>query len=82
MRRITKKELNKSPNLEPVFLIGFPRSGTTLLDTILRTHSLIEVIEEKPIVDRLLKEMEKNNGSSFSNLEKIDELKIKKLKDL
>jgi len=31
----------------PTFLIGFPRSGTTLLDTILRTHSKIDVIEEK-----------------------------------
>ena len=55
--KITKKELNKSPNLDPVFLIGFPRSGTTLLDTILRTHSLIEVIEEKPIVDVIKKSL-------------------------
>ena len=31
----------------PVFLIGFPRSGTTLLDTILRSHPDIEVLEEK-----------------------------------
>ena len=31
----------------PVFLIGFPRSGTTLLDTILRSHRAVEVIEEK-----------------------------------
>ena len=31
-----------------VFLVGFPRSGTTLLDTILRTHSRITVLEEKP----------------------------------
>ncbi len=31
-----------------VFLVGFPRSGTTLLDTILRTHSKIKVLEEKP----------------------------------
>ena len=77
-----KKRLNKSHNLDPVFLIGFPRSGTTLLDTILRTHNLIEVIEEKPIIDKLLKEMKKNTGSSFSNLEKIDELEIKKLQDL
>ena len=67
---------------QPVFLIGFPRSGTTLLDTILRTHNLIDVIEEKPIVDKLLKEIEKNTGSSFSNLEKIEELEIKNLKDL
>ena len=67
--------------MDPVFLIGFPRSGTTLLDTILRTHNLIEVLEEKPIIDKLLKEMEKNTGCSFSNLDKIDELGIKKLKD-
>ena len=32
---------------EPVFLIGFPRSGTTLLDTILRSHLEIDVLEEK-----------------------------------
>ena len=31
----------------PVFLIGFPRSGTTLLDTVLRSHPDIEVVEEK-----------------------------------
>lgn len=31
----------------PVFLLGFPRSGTTLLDTVLRSHPSIEVAEEK-----------------------------------
>ncbi len=31
-----------------VFLIGFPRSGTTLLDTILRSHSKTMVLEEQP----------------------------------
>lgn len=32
----------------PVFMIGFPRSGTTLLDQILSSHSHITVLEEKP----------------------------------
>jgi len=36
------------------FLIGFPRSGTTLLDTILRGHPDIIVIEEKPILGDLI----------------------------
>ena len=32
----------------PVFLVGFPRSGTTLLDQIFSGHSDIEVVEELP----------------------------------
>ena len=47
----------------PIFLVGFPRSGTTLLDSILRSHSKILVLEEKLIIsssrDRFF---EKNNN--------------------
>lgn len=32
----------------PAFLVGFPRSGTTLLDTMLMGHSDVEVLEEEP----------------------------------
>lgn len=43
------------PKLEPhprmpVFLVGFPRSGTTLLDTFLMGHRDIAVIEERPLL--------------------------------
>lgn len=34
----------------PVFLVGFPRSGTTLLDTMLMGHPQIEVLEEEPAI--------------------------------
>ena len=40
-------EYNDYSNL--VFLVGFPRSGTTLLDTILRSHSKINVLEEEAL---------------------------------
>lgn len=33
---------------DPVFLVGFPRSGTTLLDTILMGHPDTVVMEEQP----------------------------------
>jgi len=33
---------------DPVFLVGFPRSGTTLLDTILMGHRNTAVLEEQP----------------------------------
>lgn len=44
----------------PVFLVGFPRSGTTLLDQVLSSHSHIVCLEEKelvaPLVANLLSE--------------------------
>ncbi len=40
-------ELKKSKKIDLTFLVGFPRSGTTLLDTILRTHSKTLVLEEE-----------------------------------
>jgi tetratricopeptide (TPR) repeat protein len=45
----TTERLTKSPVVErtPVFLVGFPRSGTTLLDQILSSHSEVTVLEEK-----------------------------------
>lgn len=38
----------------PAFLIGFPRSGTTLLTQVLDAHPDIEVLEEKPVLARLV----------------------------
>ena len=46
--------------ITPVFLVGFPRSGTTLLDTILRSHSKVQVIEEKPALKVAKTFVEKN----------------------
>jgi Flp pilus assembly protein TadD len=41
----------------PVFLVGFPRSGTTLLDTILMGHPKATVMEERPVISRLKQEL-------------------------
>ena len=55
----------------PVFLIGFPRSGTTLLDTILRSHPEIDVLEEKPLINSV----EQIIKSKFKcSLDKLHEL--------
>ncbi len=53
INKSTTKTTNKSSdstNYNIAFLLGFPRSGTTLLDTILRSHTNIDVIEEKPML--------------------------------
>ena len=41
----------KSPDFTPVLLVGFPRSGTTLLDTILLSHTKIALVEEQLAVN-------------------------------
>jgi len=38
----------------PLFLVGFPRSGTTLLDQVLDAHPAITVVEERPLVPGLI----------------------------
>lgn len=37
------------------FLVGFPRSGTTLLDTFLMGHPMVEVLEEEQLVGKAAK---------------------------
>ena len=60
----------------PVFLIGFPRSGTTLLDTILRSHPEIDVLEEKPLINSV----EQIIKSKFKcSLDKLHQLTSKDL---
>lgn len=55
-------ELAKKPgvapaNPAPVFLVGFPRSGTTLLDQILSSHPAIRVADEKPAIDKMAEKL-------------------------
>jgi len=38
------------PRRSPVFLVGFPRSGTTLLDTMLMSDPSVLVLEEQPFL--------------------------------
>ncbi len=71
----TKKNISKwtkvkspSPILSPIFLVGFPRSGTTLLDAILRSHPKIKVIEEKPMVLKMINKIKNNNLYSLENI--------------
>ena len=75
---IEKKDKNKSP----IFLIGFPRSGTTLLDTILRSHLKVEVLEEKPVVDMFIKSLAIEINNDLNNLGKIDKNQILKLRQI
>ncbi len=62
------KNLNYHDDKKLVFLIGFPRSGTTLLDSILRTHTKIKVLEEKPFILNLRHDYFRENNNDLSSL--------------
>lgn len=44
------RPLTPGPRPSPAFLVGFPRSGTTLLDTFLMGHPETQVLEEFPML--------------------------------
>ncbi len=64
---------------EPIFLFGFPRSGTTLVDTILSSHPLVNVLEENGIIDQFINLLSMRIKNNFNNLKKVD---LKLLKDM
>ncbi|NBC36995.1 tetratricopeptide repeat protein [Novosphingobium sp. FSY-8] len=41
----------------PIFVLGFPRSGTTLLDTMLMAEPRVRVLEEESLISDLLAEL-------------------------
>lgn len=64
------------PVREPAFLVGFPRSGTTLLDTLLMSAPEVAVSEENP----LLTEVSRQIGS-FEAIADLDAPEIVRLRD-
>ena len=44
------------PDRMPIFIVGLPRSGSTLVEQILASHSLVEGTQELPTVGRIARE--------------------------
>ena len=62
----------------PVFVIGFPRSGTTLIDAMLRGHPQIEVAEECDAVPAMVNRL---SGASDAGLATLGNLPRAALED-
>ena len=83
----TKNLFKKIPKLKmPLnnklfFLVGFPRSGTTLLDTIVRSHSKTIIIEEKPYLLNCRHSYFKNNNNYLEAILNIEENTIIELRN-
>lgn len=47
-----------APDADPIFIVGLPRSGSTLIEQILASHSQIDGTQELPEIPRIVREME------------------------
>lgn len=61
----------------PMFIFGFPRSGTTLIDTMLSGHPDALVLEEAPVIDNVAKAL-----GPFERLEKLSDGDAQELRNL
>ncbi len=64
------------PDASPIFLLGFPRSGTTLLDQILDAHPALTTMEEKDALDQVRRAVEQLPGGYPEALAGLDEAAI------
>ena len=52
------------PAPDPIFIVGLPRAGSTLLEQILSSHSQVEGTMELPEIMTLTRELRRANGAS------------------
>lgn len=79
-----KKVGSKNNRPDPIFLVSFPRSGTTLLEQILSSHSQISVTGEDSILNDVIAAIPDNNTDYFypNNLHLIKPVEIRKLREI
>ena len=49
----------------PIFIVGFPRSGTTLLESIITAHRDIERGDELPFLEEIVQKIESSNDCRY-----------------
>jgi hypothetical protein len=50
-----------APDPAPIFIVGLPRSGSTLIEQILASHSLVEATQELHDIPRIVQELQRGS---------------------
>lgn len=66
----------------PVFLVSFPRSGTTLIDTILGAHPDVAVMEEEPPLHHVQQAIQQRYGDDPKALLALTGSELESLREL
>ena len=65
----------------PIFIVGFPRSGTTLLDQVLDAHPALSVVEEQPLIETLALSLGEMPAGYPQGVPRLDEASLQSLRD-
>jgi hypothetical protein len=67
--------------LDPVFVVGFPRSGTTLLEQLLDAHSALQSFDEQPFLQKCILHMQGFGLAYPKNLNQLSHQQIAALRE-
>jgi len=71
------------PAPDPIFIVGMPRSGSTLLEQVLASHPLVEGTMELPTLPAIVLELAGRREQAESNyVDSVDALSPQQLRDL
>lgn len=65
----------------PIFVVGFPRSGTTMLEQMLDAHPRMASMDEQPFVQRVLDQMQASGLEYPEQLGELDDAQCRSLRD-
>ena len=76
----TSELLNHKPAMghddpAPIFIVGLPRSGSTLIEQILASHSMVEGTSELPYIGRVATSLNRNRADGINYPFSVRELK-------
>lgn len=64
-----------NPDPSPIFVVGLPRSGSTLIEQILASHSQVEGTSELPYLGRVATSLNRNRADGVNYPEAVRELR-------
>jgi len=67
------------PDLSPIFIVGLPRSGSTLIEQILASHSMVEGTSELPYAGRVATSLNRNRSDGINYPQAVRELRADNL---
>jgi len=78
-KRLMQLSSSKTLDRDPIFVLGMPRSGSTLIDQIISSHSMVDGTQELPNIIKIAADLKRQNNLYPEILDEIDEDEITEL---